>query len=54
MRRAGSIGTRWLGAGLASVLAVVTIGLWATDRLALYINPAQAWFAVGMAFVILA
>lgn len=54
MRRAGSIGTRWLGAGLASVLAVVTIGLWATDRLALYINPAQAWFAVGMAFVMLA
>lgn len=54
MRRAGSIGTRWLGAGLASVLAVVTLGLWATDRLALYINPAQSWFAVGMAVVVLA
>ena len=54
MRKAGSIGTRWLGAGLAAVLAVVTIGLWATDRLALYINPAQSWFAVGMAFLVLA
>lgn len=53
MRRVGSIGTRWLGVGLASVLAVVTISLWATGRLALYINPAQSWFAVGMAVIIL-
>ncbi|WP_261166776.1 TIGR03943 family putative permease subunit [Microbacterium sp. Marseille-Q6965] len=51
--RLGSLGTRWLGLGLASVLAVVTIGLATTGRLALYINPAQNWFAVGMAVIVL-
>jgi uncharacterized repeat protein (TIGR03943 family) len=51
--RLGSLGTRWLGVGLAAVLAVVTIGLAWTDRLALYINPAQTWFAVGMAVIVL-
>ncbi|MFB8386325.1 TIGR03943 family protein [Microbacterium sp. NPDC055910] len=45
--------TRWLGVGLASVLAVVTIALAATDRLALYVNPDSAWFAVGMAVIVL-
>ncbi|WP_238439495.1 TIGR03943 family putative permease subunit [Microbacterium sp. JZ31] len=39
--------------GLAAVLAVVTLGLAATGRLALYINPDQAWFAVGMAVLAL-
>ena len=50
----GSAGTRWLGVGLAAVLAVVTLGLGVTGRLALYINPDQAWFAVGMAVLALA
>jgi uncharacterized repeat protein (TIGR03943 family) len=44
---------RWLGVGLASVLAVVTLGLALTGRLGLYINPDSAWFAVAMAFVML-
>ncbi|MDI6942930.1 TIGR03943 family protein [Microbacterium barkeri] len=47
-------GARWLGVGLAAVLAVVTIGLAVTGRLQLYINPAQTWFAVGMAVLALA
>ncbi|MCD1267957.1 TIGR03943 family protein [Microbacterium sp. MEC084] len=51
--RWGSVGTRWLGVGLAAVLAVVTLGLAVTDRLALYINPDQTWFAVGMAVLAL-
>lgn len=54
MRSAQWIGTRWLGVGLAAVLAVVTLGLAATGRLALYINPDSTWFAVTMAFVALA
>lgn len=53
MRKAEWIGTRWLGVGLASVLAVVTIALAATGRLALYINPDSTWFAVTMAIVAL-
>ncbi|TQJ30278.1 TIGR03943 family putative permease subunit [Microbacterium sp. SLBN-146] len=51
--RTRSLGTRWLGVGLASIIAVVTIVLTVTDRLALYINPSSAWFAVGMSVVIL-
>lgn len=50
---AGFIGTRWLGVGLASVLAVVTLGLAITGRLGLYINPESSWFAVSMAVVVL-
>jgi uncharacterized repeat protein (TIGR03943 family) len=53
LRRAEWIGTRWLGVGLAAVLAVVTISLAATGRLALYINPDSTWFAVSMAVVAL-
>ena len=53
MRDAGFVATRWLGVGLAAVLAVVTLGLALTGRLALYINPESAWFAVGMAVVVL-
>lgn len=49
----GYAGTRWLGVGLSALLAVSTIALAVTDRLALYINPAQAWFAVGMAVIAL-
>lgn len=47
------MGTRWLGVGLAALLAVFTIGLALTGRLALYINPDSAWFAVGMAVLVL-
>ncbi len=41
------------GVGLASVLAVVTLGLALTGRLGLYINPDSTWFAVSMAVVVL-
>lgn len=56
MRSAGIgwIGTRWLGVGLAAILAVVTLSLAVTGRLGLYINPDSTWFAVSMAFVALA
>ena len=53
MRRAEWIGTRWLGVGLAAILAVVTLGLAVTGRLGLYINPDSTWFAVSMAVVAL-
>jgi uncharacterized repeat protein (TIGR03943 family) len=53
LRSAGYVGTRWLGVGLASILAVVTLGLAFTGRLGLYINPESSWFAVGMAVVVL-
>lgn len=45
---------RWLGVGLASCIAVVTLGLWATGRIGLYINPDASWWAVSMALVLLA
>lgn len=53
MPRIGSLGTRWLGVGLAAALAVLTIGLAVTGRLSLYINPESAWFAVGMSVIVL-
>ena len=53
MPRLSSLGTRWLGVGLASALAVLTIGLAVTGRLSLYINPESAWFAVGMSVIVL-
>ncbi len=53
MRRAGFVGTRWLGVGLAAVLAVVTISLAVTGQLGLYINPDSTWFAVSMAVFVL-
>jgi uncharacterized repeat protein (TIGR03943 family) len=53
LRNAGFVGTRWLGVGLAAALAVVTITLAVTDRLALYINPDSTWFAVSMAVLVL-
>ena len=52
MRRSAAW-NRWLGAGLASVLAVVTLGLALTGRLALYINPSSNWFAIPMAVLLL-
>lgn len=39
--------------GLAAILSVVTLSLAVTDRLGLYINPDSAWFAVGMAILVL-
>ncbi|MDX2376135.1 TIGR03943 family protein [Microbacterium sp. LRZ72] len=45
--------TRWLGVGLAAAIAVVTVGLWATGRLGLYINPDSAWWYVSMSLVLL-
>jgi uncharacterized repeat protein (TIGR03943 family) len=39
--------------GLASCLAVVTIVLALTDRLALYISPSSNWFAIPMAVLLL-
>ncbi|WP_029150424.1 TIGR03943 family putative permease subunit [Microbacterium indicum] len=45
---------RWLGVGIASLLAALTVALTATGRLQLYINPGQAWFACGMAVLLLA
>lgn len=46
-------GSRLLGVGLAAALSAVTIALWLTGQLALYINPASTWFAVSMAIVAL-
>lgn len=53
MRKAQSLGTRWLGVGLAAILAVVTLTLAVTGQLGLYINPDSTWFAVSMAVVVL-
>ncbi len=51
--RAGSLGARWLGAGLAALLAVATLVLAATGQLTLYISPETVWFAVAAAIVTL-
>lgn len=42
-----------LGVGLAAALAAVTVVLWMTGQLGLYINPDSAWFALSMAAVAL-
>lgn len=52
--RSRALATRWLGIGLASVVAVVTLGLAVTDRLSLYISPESVWFASAAAVVTLA
>lgn len=44
---------RWLGAGLAAVLSVVTLVLAVTGRLTLYIAPETVWFASAAAVVTL-
>jgi uncharacterized repeat protein (TIGR03943 family) len=49
----GAIWNRWLGVGLATILAVVTLGLALTGRLALYVNPSSNWFAIPMAVLLL-
>ncbi|QKJ21316.1 TIGR03943 family protein [Microbacterium hominis] len=48
-----SLVTRWLGVGLAAILAVVTVSLALTGQLGLYINPDSTWFAVSMSVVVL-
>ncbi|GAT71814.1 TIGR03943 family putative permease subunit [Microbacterium hydrocarbonoxydans] len=52
--RARALGSRWLGIGLAAVIAVVTLGLGMTGRLTLYISPESVWFACAAAVVTLA
>lgn len=52
--RARALGTRWLGVGLATLIAVVTLGLGLTGRLTLYISPESVWFACAAAVVTLA
>lgn len=44
---------RWLGLGLATVIAVVTLGLGVTGRLTLYISPDTVWFACVAAVLLL-
>jgi uncharacterized repeat protein (TIGR03943 family) len=53
LRKGAAVWNRWLGVGLASCLAVVTLGLALTGRLALYINPSSNWFAIPMAILLL-
>ncbi len=45
--------TRWLGVGLASIIAILTIWLGVTDKLTLYIAPEAVWYAVPAAVVLL-
>lgn len=52
--RLRALGTRWLGLGLASVIAVVTLGLGITGRLTLYISPDSVWYVCVGAVVVLA
>lgn len=49
-----ALATRWLGVGLATIVAVVTVALALTGRLGLYINPDSTWFAVSMSILVLA
>lgn len=51
--RTRSLGSRWLGIGLATVLSVVTLGLGLTGSLTLYISPESVWFACAAAVVTL-
>lgn len=52
--RAQALGSRWLGVGLAAVIAVVTLGLGISGRLTLYISPETVWFACAAAVLTLA
>lgn len=54
MSRSRALAARWLGVGLAAVVAVVTLGLGVTGRLTLYISPESVWFACAGAVVTLA
>lgn len=48
-----ALGSRWLGAGLASVVAVITLVLAVTDRLTRSVAPETAWMAGAAAVVTL-
>ncbi len=52
--RASALASRWLGVGLATVVAVVTLTLAVTGRLTLYISPETVWFAAAAAVITLA
>jgi uncharacterized repeat protein (TIGR03943 family) len=52
LSRRHALATRWLGVGLSTVMAVVTISLALTGRLGLYINPDSTWFAISMSIVV--
>jgi len=52
--RRRALGSRWLGIGLATLVAVVTLGLGLTGRLNLYISPESIWFACTAAVVTIA
>lgn len=49
--RLRSAWSRWLGVGLAGVLAIVTLGAAVTGALAQYVSPPMVWFA-GIAAVV--
>ncbi|MDT0157899.1 TIGR03943 family protein [Microbacterium sp. ARD32] len=51
--RPRALAGRWLGLGLATVVAVVTLGLGLTGRLTLYISPDTVWFACAAAALLL-
>lgn len=51
--RIHALAARWLGLGLATVIAVVTLVLGVTGRLTLYISPDTVWFACAAAVVTL-
>ncbi|BDZ40098.1 TIGR03943 family putative permease subunit [Microbacterium suwonense] len=51
--RLHALAARWLGLGLATVVAVVTFVLGVTGRLTLYISPDTVWFACAAAVVML-
>lgn len=51
-RRLHALASRWLGLGLATVVAVVTLGLAVAGRLTMYISPDTVWFA-GLAAVVM-
>ncbi len=53
LTRGQALATRWLGVGLAAVVAAVTLVLCVTGRIGLYINPDTAWFAASFAVVAL-
>ncbi|WP_344780148.1 DUF1980 domain-containing protein [Microbacterium kribbense] len=54
MTRRDAAWNRWVGVGLAACLAVTTLGLALTGRLALYVNPSSNWFVITMALLLLA
>lgn len=51
--RRRALATRWLGVGLTTVVAVVTLSLGITGQLTLYISPDTVWFACAGAVVAL-